>query len=76
MTGPVSPLGVALGVARVVPLAMVLGLTGGAIAVVDGVLGLTRWERGTRGRCLAGLTTGAVAFLVPTVALLVLTTSS
>lgn len=29
----------------------------------------TRRERRSRGRCLLGLTTGAVAFLAPTIAL-------
>ncbi|MCR0987915.1 hypothetical protein [Streptomyces albidoflavus] len=34
-----------------------------------GTVGLAKGERRSRGRCLVGLTTGAVAFLVPTIAL-------
>ena len=66
--GPVSLLGVALGFAAV-PFVMILGLIGGAIAAVYGAVGLAKGERRARGRCLLGLTTGAVAFLVPTIAL-------
>ncbi|MEU2313373.1 hypothetical protein [Streptomyces albidoflavus] len=65
--GPVSLLGVALGFAAV-PFVMILGLIGGAVATVYGAVGLAKGER-ARGRCLVGLTTGAVAFLVPTIAL-------
>ncbi|MFH9802096.1 hypothetical protein ACH4M0_07615 [Streptomyces albidoflavus] len=68
VTGPVSLLGVALGFAAV-PFVMILGLIGGAIAVVYGTVGLAKGERRSRGRCLVGLTTGAVAFPVPTIAL-------
>ncbi|MFF9543839.1 hypothetical protein ACF1B4_09625 [Streptomyces albidoflavus] len=66
--GPVGLLGVALGFASV-PFVMILGLIGGAIATVYGAVGLARGGERARGRCLAGLTTGAVAFLVPTIAL-------
>ncbi|WP_251681354.1 hypothetical protein, partial [Streptomyces sp. G11C] len=65
--GPVSLLGVALGFAAV-PFVMILGLIGGAIATVYAAVGLAKGEQ-PRGRCLLGLTTGAVAFLVPTIAL-------
>ncbi|UYM23143.1 hypothetical protein NQP46_03225 [Streptomyces albus] len=65
--GPVSLLGVALGFAAV-PFVMILGLIGGAIATVYAAVSLAKGEQ-PRGRCLLGLTTGAVAFLVPTIAL-------
>ena len=51
-------------------------LTHGALAAVIGpvsllgvAVGLAKGERRSRGRCLLGLTTGVVAFLVPTIAL-------
>lgn len=65
--GPVSLLGVALGFAAV-PFVMILGLIGGAVATVYGAVGLAKGS-GPGAAAWPAWTTGAVAFLVPTIAL-------
>ncbi|MFD4985142.1 hypothetical protein [Streptomyces sp. NPDC058374] len=68
--GPLSLLAVALGLAGV-PVVLVAGLIGGAVAAGYGAVGLAKDEGKARGRCLVGLLTGAAAFLLPTVGLVV-----